>query len=121
MAGPAGRWGVLLGVGAVWWWSVLRLALTDEAGVLEGAVAAGGWGLSLLPVHCVPEKTASRALFGAGRRRRTAMGRMPAAADPPAAGPGDGHRPPASADTGGPPSGAGRASLGPGEGDAGPG
>jgi hypothetical protein len=52
------RWGALLGLGAVWWWAVLRLALAPGAGVLEGAVAAGGWGLSLLPVHCVPKRQA---------------------------------------------------------------
>ncbi|MQY38288.1 hypothetical protein SRB17_63010 [Streptomyces sp. RB17] len=48
------RWAVGLGLGAVWWWAVLRIALGQGAGVLEGAIAAGGWGLSLLPVHCVP-------------------------------------------------------------------
>ncbi|GGX80315.1 hypothetical protein [Streptomyces anandii] len=57
-AGPAMRWGLALGLGAVWWWAVLRLVLSDDAGLLEGAVAAGGWGLSLLPVHCVPEAVA---------------------------------------------------------------
>ncbi|MFE4496388.1 hypothetical protein ACFRKD_28450 [Streptomyces niveus] len=41
-----------LALGGLWWWAVLRLALVPEhAGVIEGAVAAGGWGLSLLPVH----------------------------------------------------------------------
>ncbi|MEV7417650.1 hypothetical protein [Streptomyces sp. NPDC089919] len=45
----------LLG-GALWWWAVLRLASAPpgRTGVLEGAVAVGGWGLSLLPVHAVP-------------------------------------------------------------------
>ncbi|MFF9127604.1 hypothetical protein ACF09J_30820 [Streptomyces sp. NPDC014889] len=62
MAGPIVRWGAALGLGAVWWWAVLRLLLSGDAGVLEGAVAAGGWGLSLLPVHCVPKE-------GAGERR----------------------------------------------------
>ncbi|MEV4335147.1 hypothetical protein AB0K02_32365 [Streptomyces sp. NPDC049597] len=60
----------LLGLvaGAVWWWAVLRLALVPEhAGVLEGAVAAGGWGLSLLPVHV----SASRGVTRASRRRRS--------------------------------------------------
>ncbi|MEV5081864.1 hypothetical protein AB0K74_24440 [Streptomyces sp. NPDC056159] len=56
MAGPIVRWGAALGLGAVWWWAVLRLLLSGEAGVLEGAVTAGGWGLSLLPVHCVPKE-----------------------------------------------------------------
>ncbi|MFE9769932.1 hypothetical protein ACFYPC_36320 [Streptomyces sp. NPDC005808] len=58
MAGRIVRWGVVLGLGGLWWWSVLRLALVPGAGVLEGAVAAGGWGLSLLPVHCVPKAKA---------------------------------------------------------------
>ncbi|MFJ4778755.1 hypothetical protein [Streptomyces sp. NPDC088762] len=45
-----------LAVGVLWWWAVLRLALAPaESGPVEGAVAVGGWGLGLLPVHCVPE------------------------------------------------------------------
>ncbi|WP_242587356.1 hypothetical protein [Streptomyces sp. MST-110588] len=48
----------------MWWWAVLRLALWPQtSGAVEGAVAAGGWGLSLLPVHCVPWE-------GHGRRPR---------------------------------------------------
>ncbi|MEH0575211.1 MULTISPECIES: hypothetical protein [Streptomyces] len=46
----------------MWWWAVVRLAVTSDAGVLEGAVAAGGWGLSLLPVHCVTKARAAGAL-----------------------------------------------------------
>ncbi|WP_460106454.1 hypothetical protein [Streptomyces sp. YKOK-J1] len=60
------RWGTALGLGAVWWWAVLRIALGQGAGVLEGAVAAGGWGLSVLPVHCVPKGRAAGAV-AAGR------------------------------------------------------
>ncbi|MFK0048855.1 hypothetical protein ACIQU4_33130 [Streptomyces sp. NPDC090741] len=42
-------------MGALWWWAVLRLALAPgESGPVEGAVAVGGWGLGLLPVHCTP-------------------------------------------------------------------
>lgn len=38
--------------GGLWWWAVLRLLLVPgEAGPVEGVIAAGGWGLSLLPVH----------------------------------------------------------------------
>lgn len=48
------RWGAALGLGALWWWGVLRTACAPDAGLLEAAVAAGGWGLSLLPVHCAP-------------------------------------------------------------------
>ncbi|WP_328874180.1 hypothetical protein OHT76_31275 [Streptomyces sp. NBC_00287] len=61
MAGIVRR-GVALGLGALWWWAVLRLAVAPDAGVVEGAIAAGGWGLSLLPVHCVPKARAAGAL-----------------------------------------------------------
>ncbi|MDN3255074.1 hypothetical protein ACFW4O_21100 [Streptomyces mutabilis] len=61
-----------LGLGALWWWAVLRLALEPGAGVLEGAVAVGGWGLSVLPVHCVPRREAVGAL-GVGRWRRALL------------------------------------------------
>jgi hypothetical protein len=66
MAGPIVRRGAVLGLGVLWWWAVLRLALAPDAGVLEGAVVAGGWGLSVLPVHCVPKAQAAGAV-GAGR------------------------------------------------------
>ncbi|MFJ4918262.1 hypothetical protein [Streptomyces sp. NPDC088725] len=63
------RRGVLLlslALGGLWWWAVLRLVLAPgHAGVVEGTVAVGGWGLSLLPVHAASRKTAA----GAGRRR----------------------------------------------------
>ncbi|MFJ9732219.1 hypothetical protein ACIRUL_12815 [Streptomyces sp. NPDC101171] len=62
------RWGTALGLGAVWWWAVLRIALGQGVGVLEGAVAIGGWGLSVLPVHCVPRTRAAGAV-AAGRWR----------------------------------------------------
>ncbi|WP_240204079.1 hypothetical protein [Streptomyces actuosus] len=62
MAGRAARRVAVLGLGAVWWWAVLRLALVPGAGALEGAVAIGGWGLSVLPVHCVPRACAAGAL-----------------------------------------------------------
>jgi hypothetical protein len=84
MAGRIVRWGAALGLGVLWWWSVLRLALVPDAGVLEGAVAAGGWGLSLLPVHCVPKARAVDAVGSdqwwpamreAWRRRRARRGR----------------------------------------------
>nr|WP_236574042.1 hypothetical protein [Streptomyces sp. GS7] len=53
-------------VGGLWWWAAVRLALwPHSAGPVEGAVVMGGWGLSLLPVHCVP---------WAGRRERAKRG-----------------------------------------------
>ncbi|MEV6195856.1 hypothetical protein AB0M19_26050 [Streptomyces sp. NPDC051920] len=69
MAGRTVRRGACLLLGALWWFSALRLALVPGAGVLEGAIAAGGWGLSLLPVHCVPKSAAAGAV-GSGRWRR---------------------------------------------------
>ncbi|MEU3794122.1 hypothetical protein [Streptomyces fructofermentans] len=59
--GRTGRWTLALGLGTLWWWAVLRLAFAPGSGVLEGAVAAGGWGLSLLPVHCVSKARAAGA------------------------------------------------------------
>ncbi|GGQ79474.1 hypothetical protein GCM10010280_27690 [Streptomyces pilosus] len=64
----ARRWAVV-GLGALWWWAVARLVLAPDGGALEGAVAAGGWGLSVLPVHCTPKARAQGAL-AAGRWRR---------------------------------------------------
>ncbi|MET9106118.1 hypothetical protein [Streptomyces zhihengii] len=67
---------VLIGLvaGGLWWWAVLRLAFVPEqAGVLEGAVAAGGWGLSLLPVH-VAASRAPRRLGDRGPRRGSGDG-----------------------------------------------
>ncbi|MFE9466449.1 hypothetical protein ACFYNW_22770 [Streptomyces virginiae] len=56
-----------LTAGALWWWAVLRLVLAPaESGAVEGAVAVGGWGLGLLPVHCVPAPL-RRARWRAGR------------------------------------------------------
>jgi hypothetical protein len=60
MTGPIVRWGAAVGLGVVWWWAVLRLVLSGDAGVLEGTVAAGGWGPSVLPVHCVPKERPGR-------------------------------------------------------------
>ncbi|MEV6020667.1 hypothetical protein WJM95_24590 [Streptomyces sp. f51] len=68
MAGRIVRRGACVVFGALWWFSVLRLAVVPGAGVLEGTVAAGGWGLSLLPVHCVPKSRAAGAV-GADRWR----------------------------------------------------
>lgn len=56
-----------LAVGVLWWWAVLRLALVPEdSGAVEGAVAVGGWGLGLLPVHCT--RPAARTQGPEGRR-----------------------------------------------------
>lgn len=52
----------LLICGGLWWWAVLRLVLVPgQAGTLEGAVVAGGWGLSLLPVHVAAAGSSGRA------------------------------------------------------------
>lgn len=75
MAGRIARWGAALVLGALWWWGVLRLALVPDAGALEGAVVAGGWGLSLLPVHCVPKPEITRAAAAAGAERERGRSR----------------------------------------------
>ncbi|WUN38020.1 hypothetical protein OHT20_10495 [Streptomyces caniferus] len=50
-----GRWISGAVVGVLWWGAAVRLVVWPQsAGVVEGVVALGGWGLSLLPVHCVP-------------------------------------------------------------------
>ncbi|NML54241.1 hypothetical protein HHL19_33855 [Streptomyces sp. R302] len=64
-------------VGGLWWWAVLRLLLVPgDSGPVEGAVAAGGWGLSLLPVHVAASSRPAR-LTRAWRRRRSGAGSAP--------------------------------------------
>ncbi|MYR42818.1 hypothetical protein [Streptomyces sp. SID5910] len=72
-----------LGFGALWCWAVVRLVLAPGAGAVEGAVAVGGWGLSVLPVHCVPKSQAVGAV-GTGRWRRAlrAEARSPGSSGP---------------------------------------
>lgn len=65
------RWALVLVLGGVWWSAVLRLLLEPErSGLFEGAVIAGGWGLSLLPVHVTatarPLRVSERAARGRG-------------------------------------------------------
>ncbi|MFG3015681.1 hypothetical protein ACGFZB_35625 [Streptomyces cinerochromogenes] len=67
MVGRTVRRTIALGAGAVWWWAVLRLAVGEGPGVVEAAVVTGGWGVSLLPVHCVPKGRATGAV-PTGRR-----------------------------------------------------
>ncbi|WP_455356967.1 hypothetical protein [Streptomyces sp. SYSU K217416] len=84
---PAVKWPLVLVLGGLWWWAVLRLAFVPgRAGVVEGAVAAGGWGLSLLPVHCVPRprprgrvsvRTRTGRATRASRRLRSGAGSGP--------------------------------------------
>lgn len=41
--------------GVLWWGALLRLAIRPEAGdPWQGALAAGGWSLGLIPLHAVP-------------------------------------------------------------------
>ncbi|MEU1294352.1 MULTISPECIES: hypothetical protein [unclassified Streptomyces] len=83
MARPIVRRGVLIGLGLLWWWAVLRLALAPGAtGVLEGTVAAGGWGLSLLPVHCVAKARAAGAVATGRWRSAWRTGRLTTASPP---------------------------------------
>ncbi|MEE1745546.1 MULTISPECIES: hypothetical protein [unclassified Streptomyces] len=69
------RWVPALVLGGVWWWAVLRLVLEPaHAGFVEGAVAAGGWGLSLLPVHAAATAGSAAGGGGAGAARWSAAG-----------------------------------------------
>nr|WP_093611556.1 hypothetical protein [Streptomyces indicus] len=67
--------------GVLWWWAVGRLVFAPgRAGVVEASIAAGGWGLSLLPVHTVPWARAVgprrvRAAYRARARREAAWRR----------------------------------------------
>nr|WP_251064387.1 hypothetical protein [Streptomyces sp. ISL-44] len=71
-----------LAVGVLWWWAVLRLALAPaESGPVEGAVAVGGWGLGLLPVHCVPGPV-RKAAAAAGATRASTLRRSGAESGP---------------------------------------
>ncbi|MGW4780657.1 hypothetical protein ACWEPA_28840 [Streptomyces filamentosus] len=68
--------------GGLWWWAVLRLLLVPgETGPVEGVVIAGGWGLSLLPVHVAassrPALLTRARLTRAWRRRRSGAGSAP--------------------------------------------
>ncbi|WP_079044277.1 hypothetical protein [Streptomyces anulatus] len=67
------RWVPALVLGGLWWWAVLRLVLhPEQAGLVEGAVVAGGWGLSLLPVHVASVVPVSP-LGRAGRSGRSGL------------------------------------------------
>ncbi|WP_069169100.1 hypothetical protein [Streptomyces griseus] len=71
------RWVPAVVLGGVWWWAVLRIVLEPErTGLVEGAVAAGGWGLSLLPVHVAGAVRPPRASgeSAGGSRREPAAG-----------------------------------------------
>lgn len=75
--GAAGR-AVLLVLGCVWWWAAVRLAVQPgRLGAVDGLVGAGGWGLSLLPVHCVPRNGRESRIAAAWRRHRSAVRRRP--------------------------------------------
>ncbi|GAA0390446.1 hypothetical protein [Streptomyces luteireticuli] len=57
-ARPSGPWRAVaraasLAPVVVWAWAVHRLGAGGGAGPVE-SLAAAGWGLGLLPVHCVP-------------------------------------------------------------------
>ena len=62
------RWAAALLLGLVWWWAVLRVALQPaRSGPVEQGLAAGGWTLSVLPVHAAPRQRRSPAAAKTGR------------------------------------------------------
>ncbi|MFF4385046.1 hypothetical protein [Kitasatospora sp. NPDC001547] len=69
------RWVLVVSAaGVAWWLLAVRGQLTD--GAVLGLLAAGGWGLGLIPVHADWSET------GPARRRR-AEPAAPAQAQPP--------------------------------------
>ncbi|NVK79861.1 hypothetical protein HG542_19600 [Streptomyces morookaense] len=69
---------MLLVLGCVWWWAAVRLAVQPgRLGAVEGLVGAAGWGLSLLPVHCVPRNGRGSRSAAVWRRRRPGARRRP--------------------------------------------
>lgn len=61
------RWAIAFVAGVVWWWALLRLIVQPaQAGSFEGLVVAGGWGLSIVPLHTVrwPRGSSSAARTG---------------------------------------------------------
>ncbi|CAM5381668.1 hypothetical protein SABIM44S_01304 [Streptomyces abikoensis] len=82
--------------GGVWWWALLRLlAHPGRPATVDGLVLAGGWGLSLLPVHCAPwrRRPAGEAWSGCLRRQAASLVRLIRASrpgpPPPGRGPAD--------------------------------
>jgi hypothetical protein len=72
------RWAAASLVGAVWWWAVVRLvAQPGQAGPVEGLVAAGGWGLGLIPLHATTRTARSSWLPHASRAARRASVPVP--------------------------------------------
>ncbi|MEV5380626.1 hypothetical protein AB0L26_32390 [Streptomyces nondiastaticus] len=84
--------------GGVWWWALLRL-LTQPGrpAAVDGLVLAGGWGLSLLPVHCAPwrRRPAGESWGGRLRKLRDSLVRINRPHGPPSP------RDPGRADSGG--------------------
>lgn len=67
-----GLWWLACGACAlVWGYAVWRLAVRPDAcGPLEASVAAGGWGLSLVPVHVSEGRSAHRSAHASALRPR---------------------------------------------------
>ncbi len=67
-----GRWALSGACAAGWLCAIWRLAV-GEGGAVEASVTAGGWGLSVLPVHVAHSRSGSgsRPCGGPAARRRT--------------------------------------------------
>ncbi|MGW2374804.1 MULTISPECIES: hypothetical protein [Kitasatospora] len=68
---------VVLAAGLAWWLMAVRGQLTD--GAVLGLLAAGGWGLGLIPVHADRNATGP---LRRRRRREEAVGRVEAQPPP---------------------------------------
>jgi hypothetical protein len=80
------RWTVATLAGALWWWAALRLAAQPaQAGPVEAAVVAGGWGLGLIPLRATARPRTARST---AKRRQAGKARLPRPRRSAAAGPG---------------------------------
>jgi hypothetical protein len=87
------RWAAASLAGALWWCAALRLAVQPaQAGPVEAAVVAGGWGLGLIPLRATARPRTARS---AGKPQHPRLPRPRVSAVP---GPGavalPGHGPP---------------------------
>ncbi|MFD4986986.1 hypothetical protein [Streptomyces sp. NPDC058374] len=76
MAARRLRWIPVCAVAALWCVAVARAALEIGGAAGVAAVVAGGWGLSVLPVHCVPKARAQEQTARARRAARRMVARV---------------------------------------------
>lgn len=72
----ARRWIPVCAVAALWCVAMAQAAMEIGGAAGVAAVVAGGWGLSVLPVHCVPKARAEEQTARARRAARRLVARI---------------------------------------------